>query len=82
MHAWSTGMLFLLHSALILSMVKMALKGEVGGCALYSHGNYILDHGKSRKNRGIVFLNFYGNPGKYKVVSVFQFQSCHQKDIL
>ena len=25
----------------------MLLKGEVGGCALNSHGNYIVDHGKS-----------------------------------
>ena len=23
------------------------VKGEVGGCALNSHGNYIIDHGKS-----------------------------------
>ena len=27
-----------------LSMVKMQLKGEVGGHALKSHGNYIVDH--------------------------------------
>ena len=27
-----------------------------------SHGNYIVDHGKSWKNHGIVFLNFCGNP--------------------
>ena len=27
--------------------VKMLLKGEVEGCALNSHGNYIADHGKS-----------------------------------
>ena len=39
-----------------------AAKREVGGCALNSHGNYIVDHGKSRKNHGIVFLNFCGNP--------------------
>ena len=52
----------LLHSALMLSMVKMLLKGEVGGCALNSHGNYIVDHGKSWKNDGIVFLNICGNP--------------------
>ena len=45
-----------------LSMVKMPLKGEVGGHALKSHGNYIVDHGKSWKNHGIVFLNFCGNP--------------------
>ena len=30
----------------MLSMVKMPLKGEVGGHALTSHGNYIVDHGK------------------------------------
>ena len=45
-HAWSTKMLFLLHSAFMLSVVKMLLKGEVGDCALNSHGNYIVDHGK------------------------------------
>ena len=37
----------LLHSAFMLSVVKMPLKGEVGGCTLNSHGNYIVDHGKS-----------------------------------
>ena len=31
----------------MLSVVKMLLKGEVGGCALNNHGNYIVDHGKS-----------------------------------
>ena len=46
----------------MLSMVKMLLKREVGGCALNGHGNYIIDHGKSWKNRGNVFLNFCGNP--------------------
>ena len=30
----------------MLSMVKILLKGEVGGCACNSHGNYIVDHGK------------------------------------
>ena len=39
-------MLLLLHSAFMLSMVKMQLKGEVEGHALNSHGNYIVDHGK------------------------------------
>ena len=29
-----------------LSLVKMPLKGEVGGHALKSHGNYIVDHAK------------------------------------
>ena len=62
MHAWSTSMLLLLHSAFMLSVVKMLLKGEVRGRALNSHGNYIVDHGKSWKNHGIVFLNFCGNP--------------------
>ena len=38
--------LLLLHSAFML-VVMMALKGEVGGCTLNSHGNYIVDHGKS-----------------------------------
>ena len=63
MHEWSTGMLLLLHSTFMLSMVKLLLKGEVGVCALNSHGNYIVDHGKScKKYRGIVLLNFCGNP--------------------
>ena len=46
----------------MLSVVKMLPKGEVGGCSLNSHGNYIVDHGKSWKNHGIVFLNLCGNP--------------------
>ena len=48
-------------------MVKMPLKGEVEGSAVDSHGNYIVDHGKSWKNHGIVFLNLCGNP----VISCF-----------
>ena len=48
--------LLLLHYAFVPSVVKMPLKGEVGGRALNSHGNYI------DGNHGIVFLNFYGNP--------------------
>ena len=54
--------LLLLHSTFMLSMVKISLIGEVGGHALNSHGNYIVGHGKSWKNHGIVFLNFCGNP--------------------
>ena len=46
----------------MLSVVKMLLKEEVGGHAFNSHGNYIVDCGKSWKNHGIVFLNFCGNP--------------------
>ena len=53
--------LLLLQSAFMLSMVNMLLKGEVGVHALNSHGNYIVDHGKSDKNHGIVFLNFCVN---------------------
>ena len=48
-------MLLLLHSAFMFSVVKMLLKGELGGSALNRHGNYIVDHGKSLKNHGIVF---------------------------
>ena len=44
-----------LHSAFMLSVVKLLLKGEVVVCALNSHGNYIVDHGKLWKNFGIVF---------------------------
>ena len=54
--------ILLLHSPFMLSVVKMPLKGEVGGHALNSHGNYIVDHGISWKNHGIVFLNFCGSP--------------------
>ena len=60
-HAYLNTLLFL-HSAFMLCMVKVSLKGEVGGSALNSNGNYIVDHGKSWKNHEIVFLNFCGNP--------------------
>ena len=46
MHAWSACMLLLLYSAFMLRVVKMLLKGEVGGHALNNHGNYIVDHEK------------------------------------
>ena len=56
-------MLLLLHSAFMLSVVMMLLKGEVGGSAFKnSHGYYIVDHGISWKNHGIVFLIFLGEP--------------------
>ena len=48
--------LLLLHSAFMLSVVKMPLKGEVGGRALNSHGYYIVDHGKSCNNCVFEFL--------------------------
>ena len=63
MHGLSTSMLLLLHSAVMLWVVKMPLKEEVGGSALNSLENYIADHGKIMENHGIVFLNFCGNPG-------------------
>ena len=36
--------LVLLHSAFMLNVLKIPLKGEVGGRPLNSHGNYIVDH--------------------------------------
>ena len=54
MHARSS-MLLLLHSAFMLSVVKMLLKREVGRRELTSHGNYIVDHGVSW-NCGFEFL--------------------------
>ena len=64
--------LLLLHSAFMLSVVKMLLKGEVGCHASNSHGNYIVDHGKSWKNHGIVFLNLCGNPVKRAAMAFTQ----------
>ena len=52
---------FVAAFSFMLSMMKMLLKREVGVRALNSHGNYIVDHGNSWKNHGIVFLNFCGN---------------------
>ena len=54
--------LLLLHFVFMLSVVKMAINGKVGCHALNSHGNYIVDHGKSLKNHVIVLSNFCGNP--------------------
>ena len=39
--------ILLLLQSPFMRIVKMPLKGEVGGHALNSHGNYIVDHGKS-----------------------------------
>ena len=50
MHAWSTCML---HSAFMLSVVKMLLKREVMEIASLI-----------TENHGIVFLNSCGNPGR------------------
>ena len=60
----------------MLSVVKMLLKGEVGSRALNSHGNYIVDHGKSWKNHGIVFLSFCGNPVQGLRHGSWQLYSC------
>ena len=50
MHAWSIYKHAVVAAfSILLSMVKMLLKGEVGGRALNSHGNYIVDHGKIMK---------------------------------
>ena len=57
----------------------MLLKVEFRGSALNSHGNYIVGHGKSWKNHGIVFLNLSENPVVSKMlmsflsVTVYQF---------
>ena len=45
-HAYSN-ILLLLHSTLMLCLVKMPLKGEFRGSALNYHGDYIVDNGKS-----------------------------------
>ena len=45
-HAY-LNILLLLHSTFMLCAVKMPLKGEVGGSALNSLGNYVVEHGKS-----------------------------------
>ena len=71
MHAWSTSMLLLLHYTFMLSVMKMLLKGKVGCPAFNSHGNYIVDHGKSWKNHGIVFLNLCGKPDVCKMSGIF-----------
>ena len=70
-------LLLLLHSAFMLIVVKMPLKREVGRRELNSHGNYIVDDGKSWKNHGIVFLNFCGNPVSPQTDLMFLFFQCH-----
>ena len=41
----------------MLSVVKMLLKGEVGGHALDSHGNYIVDHVETLNCIVVIRLN-------------------------
>ena len=62
----------------MLSMVKLLLKGEVGVCALNSHRNYMVDHGKSWKNHGIVIFNFCGNPGLINTFAIQNLKSSRQ----
>ena len=50
--------LMLLHSAFMLSVVKMQLNGEVGGHALNSHGNFIVQHGISWNYVGTLIWAF------------------------
>ena len=44
LQAWLFKYITVAAFRIYLSMVKMSLKGEVGGHALKSHGNYIVDH--------------------------------------
>ena len=62
MYAWSTSMLLFLHSAFILSVMKMLLKREVGGSAVNSHGNYIADHGKIMEKSWNCVFEFLWEP--------------------
>ena len=51
MHAWSAFHIYAQRG-------EDAAKWGGWNHALNSHGNYIVDHGKSWKNNGIVILNF------------------------
>ena len=61
-HANFNTLLFL-HSTFMLSVVKMPLKGEVGGHALNSHENNIVG-----KTHGIVFLDLFWNHAEITVM--------------
>ena len=41
---------------------EFAAKRGGWSLSINSHGNYIVDHGKSWKNHGIVYSNICGNP--------------------
>ena len=43
-------------------ILKMPLKGEVGGCALNDHGNYIVDHGKIMEKSWNFVFEFLWEP--------------------
>ena len=50
----------------MLSVVKLPLKGEVGGHALNSHGNHFVDHGKSWKKTWNYVFEFLWEPCEIK----------------
>ena len=58
----------------MLSVMKMLLLGEVGDHALNSHGNYIVDHGKSWKKSWNCVFEFLWKPCKQS--SVAQLVEC------
>ena len=63
--------LLLLHSVFMLSVVKMALKGEVGG-----HAKIVMEITLLiMENHGVVFLNFYGNPVNDKLNNLLNFRT-------
>ena len=62
MYAWSINIFLLLHSVLMLCVVKMPLKREVGGCALNIYENYIVDNGKAWKIMESFFFYFLWEP--------------------
>ena len=43
MHAWSTSMLFLLHSAFMLSVVKLLLKGRLESVLIMENHGKIME---------------------------------------
>ena len=55
-------MLLLLHSANMLSLVKLFLKGEVRVCALNSPENYIVDRGKIMEKSWNCVFEFLWEP--------------------
>ena len=55
----------------MISVLKLLLKGEVGACALNSHGNYIVDHGKSWKKSLNCVFEFLWEPWKLLLSFLF-----------
>ena len=60
-----------------LSVVKMPLKGEVGGHALKSDRNYIVDRGKSWKKSWNCSFNFCRNPETMNIFAIHM--KCYQQ---